>query len=156
SKEPLVVFGVNSAYVAVSPENGKEVWRIRWNTSFGVNAGDPIISDNKMLISTGYGKGAALFDLSQNPPIEIWKSRVLRTQLSPGVFHNGFVYGMDGDAGDNGALKCIEFATGKERWAEPAFGTGGLILANGKLIVLRARGQLFVAPASPDGFKPSA
>jgi outer membrane protein assembly factor BamB len=152
----LVILGSGQGYVAFEPKTGKEEWRVRWLTQYGVNASDPIIAHDKMFISTGYGKGAGLFDLAENPPKEVWKSKVLRTQLNAGVFADGFVYGMDGDTGNNGPLKCVEFATGKERWAEDKMGTGGLILADGKLIVLRASGELLVAPVSPEAFKPTA
>ncbi|HEV8541926.1 MAG TPA: PQQ-binding-like beta-propeller repeat protein [Verrucomicrobiae bacterium] len=154
--EPLVVIGSGQSYVAVNPENGKEAWRVRWMTEYGVNGADPLISGEKILISTGYGKGAGLFELAQNPPKEIWKSKVLRTQLSPGVIKDGFVYGMDGDTDDDGPLKCIELQTGKERWSEPKMGTGGLLIADGKFIVLSSHGELSVAPVSPDAFKPTA
>jgi outer membrane protein assembly factor BamB len=154
--EPLVAFGSSQAYVAVNPESGKEAWRIKWLTEYGVNAADPIVAGDRLFISTGYGKGAGLFDLVENPPKRIWTSKVLRTQLNPGVLSNGFIYGMDGDTGDKGPLKCIELATGAEKWASPGFGTGGLILADGKLIIMNASGELMVAAASPDGFKTSA
>ena len=154
--EFLVVIGSAQSYVAVNPENGQEAWRVKWLTQYRVNAADPIISGDRMLVSTGYGKGAGLFDLSENPPKELWKSKVLRTQLNPGVLHGKFVYGMDGDTGDKGPLKCVEFETGKEQWAEPAMATGGLILVGDKLIVLSASGELVVAAASADGFKPIA
>ncbi len=154
--EPLVVFGSSQSYVAVNPENGNEAWRIKWLTEYGVNAADPIVAGLKLFLSTGYGKGAGLFDLTENPPKKIWTSKVLRTQLNPGVLHNGFVYGMDGDTGDKGPLKCIELATGNEKWASPGFGTGGLILADGKLVILSATGELIVAPVSPEAFKPTA
>jgi outer membrane protein assembly factor BamB len=154
--DPLVVFGSAQSYVAINPENGHEAWRIKWLTEYGVNAADPIIAGLKLFISTGYGKGAGLFDLTENPPKKIWTSKVLRTQLNPGVLSDGFIYGMDGDTGDKGPLKCIELATGKEKWASPGFGTGGLILADGKLIILSASGELIVAPASPAAFQPTA
>jgi outer membrane protein assembly factor BamB len=154
--EPLVVFGSGPGYVAVNPETGKEAWRLKWMTEYGVNAADPIVVGDKLFISTGYGKGAGLFDLNETPPKQIWVSKVLRTQLNPAVHHAGHVYGLDGDTGDRGPLKCVELATGKEKWAAPGFGTGGVILADGKLIVLSASGELLVVPASPDGFKPSA
>lgn len=152
----LVVMGSGDGYVAVNPETGKLAWKVRWLTEYGVNAADPIIDGTKMFISTGYGKGAGLFDISANPPKELWKSKVLRTQLSPAVRSGEFVYGMDGDTGDNGPLKCVEFATGKERWAQPRMGTGGLLIADGKLIVLSASGELMVAPVSPDAFTTTA
>ncbi len=154
--DPLVVIGSSQSYVAFNPENGKEAWRVRWVTEYGVNAADPIISGDKMFISTGYGKGAALFDLSQTPPKEVWKSKVLRTQLNAGVLFEGHVYGTDGDTVDKARLKCVEFLTGKEIWSEPGIGTGGVVLADGKLIVLSAQGELMVLPASTVGFQPTA
>jgi hypothetical protein len=63
---------------------------------------------------------------------------------------------MDGDTDDRGPLKCIEWSSGREQWSAPNFGTGGLIVADGKLIVLNSRGELIVAPASPERFSPTA
>ena len=154
--EPLVVLGNAEHYVAVNPETGKEAWRVRWVTEYGVNAADPIIHDGKMFISTGYKKGAALFDLKENPPKEIWKNKVLRTQMNAGVLHEGHVYGVDGDTMEKARLKCVEFATGVEKWMEPNIGSGGVTLADGKLIVLTAQGELMVLPASPHAFQPTA
>ncbi len=154
--DSLVVFGSSQAYVAVNPQNGHEAWRIKWLTEYGVNAPDAIVAGNQLFLSTGYGKGAGLFDLSENPPKRLWTSKVLRTQLNPSVLHHGFLYGMDGDTGDKGPLKCVELATGAEKWATPGFGTGGLILADDKLIILSSTGELMIAPASADAFKPSA
>jgi outer membrane protein assembly factor BamB len=151
-----VVFGNSDHYVAVNAESGKESWRVSWPTMYGVNAADPIIQDRKMFLSTGYGKGAALFDLTKNPPAEVWRNRALRTQMNAGVLFEGHVYGVDGDTTEKARLKCIEFATGKEKWSEPNIGSGGLTLADGKLIVLTAQGELMVLPASPEAFQPTA
>lgn len=153
---PNVVFGNAEHYVAVNPENGKEAWRVRWETMYGVNAADPIIHDQKMFISTGYGKGAGLFDLTKNPPAELWRNKALRTQLNAGVLYEEHVYGVDGDTTEKARLKCVEFETGKEKWSEPNIGSGGVTLADGKLIVLTAQGELMVLPASPDAFQPTA
>ncbi|MCX7827269.1 MAG: alcohol dehydrogenase, partial [Verrucomicrobiae bacterium] len=38
----------------------------------------------------------------------------------------------------------------------PNIGSGALITAGGRLIVLSATGELMVAPASPAGFRPTA
>jgi outer membrane protein assembly factor BamB len=154
--QTLFILGSAKAYVAIHPETGREAWRIPWVTEYGVNAADPIVVGDQLFLSTGYGKGAGLFDLSRNPPRAIWTSRVLRTQLNAAVAHQGHIFGMDGDTGDKGPLKCIEWSTGKEKWASRNFGTGGLILADGKLIILNSVGELIVAPASPEGFRPTA
>jgi len=36
------------------------------------------------------------------------------------------------------------------------FGTGGIVVADGKIIALSARGELMVAPISSEAFKPTA
>jgi outer membrane protein assembly factor BamB len=76
--------------------------------------------------------------------------------MNAAVLHDGHLYGVDGDTTETGSLKCIEFATGTEKWSQPGFGSGGVIIADGKLIALSGDGELSIAPASPSGFKPIA
>ena len=150
----LAILGSEKNYFGVEIKTGKEAWRFRWLTQYGVNAADPVVQGDRMFISSGYGKGAALVDISGPAPKEVWKSKVLRTQLNPAVFFGGHLYGVDGDTTQTASLKCIEFATGAEKWAQPGFGSGGVMIADGKLIALSAAGELMTAPASADGFKP--
>ena len=152
-------FADGQAYFSVAAETGKENWRMKWLTQYGVNASDPIPYEDKVFISTGYNKGAALFKPPATPegePEVIWKERVLRTQLNGAVLVDKHLYGVDGDANSRAKLKCVEIETGKEIWAQPDFGTGGLIVADGKIIALSARGELMIAPVSPEAFKPIA
>ena len=148
--------GSGQSYVAVNALNGKEAWRIKWLTQYGVNAADPILDGDRVLLATGYGKGATLVKIGSGEPETLWKSKVLRTQLNAAVRVGDHVYGVDGDTTTRAALKCVEFATGIEKWAYPDIGTGGLMVADGRLIVLSARGELMMAPAVPEAFKPTA
>jgi outer membrane protein assembly factor BamB len=149
----LVVLSNRHAFLAVEVQTGKEVWRIRWATQYGANAADPIVDGDRVLISSGYGKGAALLQSADGEPTAIWRSKVLRVHLNPAVRQGEFVYGLDGDYTEGASLKCVEFATGKEKWTQADCGPGSLIIADGKLIVLNEKGQLSIAPATPDGFK---
>lgn len=144
-----------TAYLGVDPTNGKELWRMKWLTQYGVNAADPISVGENIFISTGYGKGAALFKPhGETEPTVLWKSKVLRTQLSPGVLVGKYIYGVDGDTTEKAALKCIEAESGVEKWAFPNFGNGGLTVADDKIIALNGTGELMIAPVSPEAFKP--
>ncbi|QOV91107.1 PQQ-binding-like beta-propeller repeat protein [Humisphaera borealis] len=152
--DTLAIFGSAQSYIAVNPQTGKEAWRVRWVTQFGVNAADPIVDGGRMFISSGYGKGCTLVQLTADqPPKEVWKSRVLRTQMNAAVLFDGHLFGVDGDTTEKASLKCVELSTGTEKWVHPGFGSGTVILADGKLIALAADGELSVAPASPQGFK---
>lgn len=152
----LALLGSEKNYLAVDIASGKEAWRFKWLTQYGVNAADPIVNGDQVFISSGYGKGAALLKLGEGEPQEVWKSKALKTQLNPAVLFEGYLYGPDGDTTRTAELKCLEFATGNEKWVEPGFGTGGVIVVDGKLIALNASGELTIGPASPTGFKPTA
>ena len=152
----LVVFGSAESYVAVNPRDGKEAWRIRWLTQYGVNAADPVVDGERVFLSTGYGKGGALFKVGKAEPEQVWKSKALRTQLNAAVLYQGHLFGPSGDTTEKAALKCVDFATGTERWTFENFGTGALVIADGKLLALSGAGELFVAPAVPESFSPTS
>lgn len=159
-KELAIVAGAKQ-FTAIDIATGKPLWSHRWLTRYGVNAADPIVRGDQVLISSGYGKGAALLqmpppDAADGDPRVVWQNKDLRTQLAGGVLIDGHVYAIDGDTVDEAAsLRCVEFDTGKVRWSE-SLGFSSLTAADGKLIVLTDDGELIIAPASPDGFKPTA
>ena len=111
--EKVAIFSSGKGYSAVEVSGGEEVWSYRWVTRYGVNASDPIVSGDRVFISSGYGKGCVLLDVSGAEPKELWKSRVVRTQMNPCVLVNGFLYGTDGDEGGKVPPKTHPDA---ERW----------------------------------------
>lgn len=146
-----------NSYSAVDLVDGKPVWSVRWLTQYGVNASDPILSGDRLFVSTGYGKGAAMYKIDGGAePAQLWKSKTLRTQLNGAVLLDGYLFGVDGDTTEKASLKCVEFATGTEKWAVEGFGSGGVTIAGGKLIALGGTGELTVGPATPSGFKPTS
>jgi len=142
--------------VAIEPASGAVAWRLPWKTSYGVNAADPVITGDRMLVTSGYGKGAALLDLTATPPRAVWERKTLRSQFTPPVIVDGFAYGIDGDAPGKPPLVCIDLASGELKWKESNIGTGGVLVAGDKLIVLSSRGELILAEISPEKFKPLA
>jgi len=152
--ERAVALFLKRHVAAVRAQDGKELWRYPWKTGYDVNAADPIIADGKLFISSGYGHGAALLNVSNGRAELVWENKNMRNHVNGCVLLNGFLYGFDGDAGDSTtALRCVELATGSVRWTEKT-GIGGLMAADGKLIVMTEKGELIVTAATPDGFKP--
>jgi outer membrane protein assembly factor BamB len=77
----------------------------------------------------------------------------MRNQCNSSVLWKGHVYGFDGNVKGKAELACIDYKTGKTKWSQKGLGTGSLILADGKLIVLGEKGELAIVEASPDGYK---
>jgi len=76
------------------------------------------------------------------------------------VYWKGHLYGFDNRGTDyskqddkKSSLKCLDFATGEEKWSRAGMGWGNLILADGKLIVLREGGEVVVAEATPAEYR---
>ncbi len=76
----------------------------------------------------------------------------MRNHFNSCVLWKGHIYGFDGQAG-GGALTCLNYETGQVKWRQKGMGTGSLMVADGKLIILGERGKLVIAEASPEGFK---
>jgi outer membrane protein assembly factor BamB len=152
----VVLFLSGRELTAVKVRSGEPVWSYRWLTRLGVNAADPIVAGDRVFLSSGYGKGAALLDVGSETPEEVWRSRDLKTQFSTAILHDGYLYGIDGDTTDVARLRCLELETGDVQWTHEEVGSGSVLLAADRLLVLTDEGDLLVAPVSPDQFTPVA
>jgi outer membrane protein assembly factor BamB len=148
----LAIFG-GVGLAAVDPKDGALVWQHPWKTMSSINAADPLVVGEQILISSGYGRGAALLDVAGEKPRLVWENRNLRNQFTPSVVVDGFVYGLDGNTGGT-PLRCIELATGESKWSERGIGTGGVLVVGKRLLILSDRGELILTEASPAAFKP--
>lgn len=126
---------------------GKLLWSYAWKTRYDINAADPIVSGNKVFVTSGYNHGAALLDISKSEPTVVWENKSMRTQMSGPVLINGCLYGFD----DN-QLTCVDFNTGEQKWTEKKPRKGSLSAAGDNLIVLGEKGTLFIVKATPDGY----
>lgn len=162
----LIVF-TGTQLVSVSPENGQLYWTYPWQTEYDVNAATPVfIPPDKIFISSGYGKGAAVVQVSVMASTEsnaeedeeeknraeiqveqIWKNEKMKNHFATSVLHDDYLYGFD-----NAILKCIDASTGMEKWKTRGYGKGTLMLADAHLIILSDRGKLGLAEASPSGY----
>ncbi len=150
------VIASGKAFIGVDVQSGEQLWAERWLTSFNCNAADPIFHDGKMFLSSGYNRGAALFDISGKTPELIWKSKEMKNQIHTSILYQGFLYGIDGDMETGARLRCMDWATGEVRWSVDDLRPGGLAMADGKLLLLTEPGELIIAPATPDGWEPIA
>jgi len=139
--------------IGLNPATGKVMWKLPWKTSYDINAADAIISGDTIFISSGYNKGCALVKISGGDVTKVWQNRNMRNQINCSVLWEGHIYGFDGQVDGGGKLTCLDLATGEKKWSQGGMGTGSLMIADGKLIILGETGTLVIAAASPEGFK---
>ena len=129
--------------------DGKELWRYPWKTDYDINAADPIVSGNEVFISSGYNHGASLLRITGGKPEKVWENKNMRNHFNSCVLWKEHLYGVD-----EKDLRCLDWKTGEVKWGDPKFGKGSLMIADGKLIGLGEKGELVVAEATPEAFKP--
>ena len=148
-KRHIVVETANRV-VGLAVEDGSLLWETGWNTDMGINCSQPVVIDaNRLFLSSGYGKGAALVEISGNgdgfTARKIWENSSMKNKFNSSVLHEGNVYGLD-----EGILTCVDVKTGDRRWKGGRYGYGQVILASGHLIVITDTGELVLVKASPD------
>lgn len=150
-KRTAVLFKA-SHVVGLDVKSGAELWRAPWKTSYDVNAASPLVVDNKILITSGYGSGCELLAINRGKVQQVWRNKTLKAHVNSPAFWEGHVYGIDGQTG-GGQLVCLGFGNGELKWSEKSVSGGALIIADGKIIAISEKGELVIAEATPSGFK---
>ena len=147
-----IVVVSSSRVVGLVPEDGSLLWSYPWDTNGGINVSQPIVVDrNRLFISSGYGKGAALIELKpagdKFTASMIWENINMKNKFNSSVLHNGHIYGLD-----EGILTCLDVNNGERKWKDGRYGYGQVLLAGGHLIITTEKGELALVKASPSGF----
>jgi outer membrane protein assembly factor BamB len=146
----ILIFSA-SRVMGLTPDRGDVLWEYPWKTGYDVNAGQPIvIGDNRVFVSSGYGAGAAVVELTRSDSggfqvREVWRNIRMKNQFTSSVLYEGFIYGLD-----ESILACLDAATGELKWKGGRYGYGQVLLASGHLIVLGEEGDLVLVRAAPD------
>lgn len=146
-RQVLVVTARRAAGLA--PEDGAVLWEHPWFNGTGINVSQPIVvGPNRFFISSGYGKGAALVEVTGGGAMTaraLWENTALKTKFNSPVYHDGYVYGLD-----EGILTCLDVQTGERKWKGGRYGYGQVLLANGHLIVTTEEGEVVLVRATPE------
>ncbi len=107
-----------------------------------------MVDKNRFFISSGYGKGASLVEVTSAgngfTTRSVWENITMKNKFNSSVLHEGHVYGLD-----EGILTCVDVNTGARKWKGGRYGYGQLLLASGHLIVMSDTGELALVKASP-------
>jgi outer membrane protein assembly factor BamB len=145
--EQWIVFNEGSVN-GYAAEGGDLLWSTAWPQPTEETAQPKILSDDRLLVSSGYGVGARLYQLSsKNGSIDVellWESIRLKAKFSDFVIREGNVYGLD-----DGILTCVSIATGERVWKGGRYGHGQLLLVGDKLLIQAEGGDLALVAATP-------
>lgn len=148
--ERQILIVTASRLVGLALDGSKVLWEFPWSVQYENAIATPlVVGTNQVLISAGYGTGAALVQIGRTGDAfsawPVWRNRNLKTKFNPAVLWQGHAYGLD-----EGVLACVNVTTGERRWRDGRYGYGQLLLASGHLIVLGGEGELALVKAVPE------
>jgi outer membrane protein assembly factor BamB len=145
----------------VAADDGSLLWDTTdWKISIATVATPVPVPDNRIFLSGGYEAGSMMLQITAlngkwqaQPAFRLDADTFGATQQTPILYQN-HLYGVR----PNGELVCLDLQ-GKLCWASGMnhrFGLGPFLIAQGKIFVLDDSGQLTMALATADGFRPLA
>jgi outer membrane protein assembly factor BamB len=152
-----VIFFTQQGLTSLDAKGGAMLWHadFPWSTSTAAGA---VVEGDIVYCSAGYGVGAGAFKIAKQgttwKATEVWRKKGEHpNHWSTPIVHKGHLYGLFGfKEFKTMPLKCVDLATGQEKWAESGFGQGGSILVGENVLTLGDQGQLVLTKATPDKY----
>jgi outer membrane protein assembly factor BamB len=138
------------AFAGIDPADGTVIWQQDWGGRTAVIP-TPIYHENHVYITSGYGAGSRLVDISDlEHPRQVWHSDVMKNHHGGVVLVEGHFYGHS----DRVGWVCQNFETGDAVWREEeALGKGAISYADGHFyLVAEDTGEVVLIAASPEGW----
>jgi outer membrane protein assembly factor BamB len=153
------IFLTRDNLIGLDPATGSIQFQRRWRARIAasVNAATPLVVGDSIFVSAEYGPGAGVLRVEGAKLVDVWTSdEVMSNHYATAVYHEGVLYGFHGRQEFGPSLRAVEFKTGTVKWNQDQFRAGSVTLVGDRLLVMREGGELILAPASPQGFKPLA
>jgi outer membrane protein assembly factor BamB len=144
------------------PQTGDTAFHYKWRArdEESVNAANPVAIGDQVLITECYGPGAALLDLKDGKPKELWTDlekekfdKALMCHWNTPIHHAGFVYGCSGRHDNEAELRCVELKTGDIKWRQKRTYRCTLLMVDGYFVCLSEYGDLSLIKVNPEKYE---
>jgi outer membrane protein assembly factor BamB len=124
-RDAAVVFHGRSLVGYDLSAKGKVLYEFTWRTPYDVNASNPQVLGDLIYLSSGYGMGYAVIDVSGEKPTMVHRNRELPMIFQNAFVEDGDVIGCFGDKRYEAELYRMDFKTGQIYWRHPIPGSRG-------------------------------
>jgi outer membrane protein assembly factor BamB len=146
------IYFTHTGVIGVDVNTGKRLWSYEPVANDTANIATPIVRENKVFVSSDYGTGAALLELTPDGggirAKEIYFTRDMRNHHASSVLVGDHLYGFS-----SMILTAMNFDTGQVAWRDRSVGKGSLVFADDRLYLYSERGVVGLAEATPAGYR---
>jgi outer membrane protein assembly factor BamB len=133
-------------------DNGRVLWSYDRVSNRVANIATPIARGNRVFLSSDYGTGAALLELTPSAGAiaarEVYFTRDMRNHHASSVLIGDYLYGFS-----SAILTAMKFDTGEVAWRDRSVGKGSLVFADDRLYLFSEGGVAALAEATPTGYR---
>jgi outer membrane protein assembly factor BamB len=146
--------------IAVDAKDGKFLWNYNRIANGTANIPTPVVKDNYVFCSTGYGTGAALLELTSNDGGVDAKEVYFLPADKLQNHHGGMILVGEhiycGHGHNNGFPICVKMATGDIAWSKgrgPGSGSAAVVYADGHFYFRYESGVMALIEATPEEYR---
>jgi hypothetical protein len=164
--QKTVLYFARGGLIGFDPATGKERFRFKYRAKSmeSVNAANPVVIGDTILLTECYEKGAVLLKVSKEMKLEtVWsdeendrREKILLGHWCTPVADGKYLYGCSGRHESEGDVRCIDLATGKVMWVQPRTRRCTLTRIDGHILCLGEDGTLTLFKPNPQKFEPVA
>jgi outer membrane protein assembly factor BamB/Ca2+-binding EF-hand superfamily protein len=147
----IVQFASKSVF-GVRLTDGELLWSYSAANNGTANIATPIVAENHVFASSGYGTGGGLAHIISSGDGQRAEEVYFETKMANhhgGIVRVGdYMYGFG-----NGGLLCMHYLTGEIAWAARSVSKGSLVYADGMLYCLGEGHQMALVEATPEEYR---
>jgi outer membrane protein assembly factor BamB len=149
---PQAILFTAQRVVGVDTRDGRLLWSYDRVSNRTANIATPIARGNRVFVSSDYGTGAALLNLTASGNTvkadEVYFTREMRNHHASSVLIGDHLYGFS-----SAILTAMRFDTGEVAWRDRSVGKGSVIFADERLYLYSETGVVGLAEANPAGYR---
>ncbi len=132
------------------PDTGDLLWKQSWHRGVECAAQPTPLPGDKLLVSTAYGIGAKLFQVTNGNlstrfnVILLWEKVHLKAKFTTIIYYKDYLYALD-----DGIFTCINPIDGSRQWKKGRYGHGQTLLISDVLLVLTEAGKVVLLEPNP-------
>ncbi|MBS0264669.1 MAG: PQQ-like beta-propeller repeat protein [Planctomycetes bacterium] len=159
-KQYVQLLGQGTGCVGISAADGTFLWKYAKVANGTATIPTPIVHEDYIFCSSGYGTGSALLQLSKSgsgveaKEVYFLNANQLQNHHGGLVLVGDYVYGGNGH--NNGIPTCVELKTGKVKWGNkrgPGSGSAAVVYADRQLYFRYEDGLMALIQANPKVYK---
>lgn len=147
--------------LGMEPKTGKVDFHYPWRARDfeSVNASNPVVVGDRVLITETYGPGSSLLQVKPGGYKVLWtdkdrgRDKSLMCHWNTPIHVDGYVYASSGRHTNEAELRCVELSTGKVMWSVPELTRCSLMQVDGHFVCLAEYGELLLIKINPQKFE---